>query len=382
LVTGQVATTNPCPSGYAEQCPVIISGVYGDSTLYYAVTSLFVQQSMGTFARDSILFLNGCAFLPATRFWNALAAKGAGVLISWDNDSRAYDDYLNGAAFFNQMVSGASVSSSIATLKANGFGVSVWNGVTSNLGYLGDGSITLDRARQGQTTPPTATPSSTPRPTATATPKPPTATVTFVPPPPTHTPTSEPTVAPPTVALGHATVKPGEQQTVAIHWEPGSHAQVQVVFPNGPQLSQAGTLDGSGTLTISYTQRANAIRRHNRTATVEASLQGPAGRTAHSSAQYRVGYGKLDLATSRIAAGKRQKVTVWVHSHARSHMTVTVKAPGAHSRTFTFTTDKKGWATFTYNLDRSLQAGQKVSVRGSVKVKGRLYTSSFKASVV
>lgn len=383
LVTGQLATTDPCPSGVVEQCPVIVSGVYGNPQLYYAVTSLYVQQSMSTFPRNSILFFNGCAFLPATRFWNALSSKGAGVMVSWDNDTRAYDDYLSGAAFFNQMVTGASVASSISTLKSNGYGVSEWNGQPSHLGYVGNGSITLAQAGQGQTTPPTPTPRPTNTPVPPATPRPtdvpPTATATPVPPSPTPTRTSIPA----SISLAHSMVKPGEQQVVTVRADPNRQVHLVASFPNLPTtVTDATYPDSSGTATFSFIQPSNAISRKNRTARIDVELQGPAaGQSQALSATYTIGYGKIDISSSGFPANKTGRVTVWVHTHAHVAVKGKIQLAGVAATRFSVKTGKKGWATYTYHLRHRLAVGETVSIRGSVSVKGHTYKTVLNAVV-
>jgi hypothetical protein len=381
LVTGQYATSNPCASGLAEDCPVIVSGVYGNPQLYFAITSTYVQQSMTPFLRSSILFFNGCAFLPATRFWNALSAKGAGVMVSWDNDTLAYDDFLDGAAFFNQMVTGASVASSISTLKAAGYGTSQWNGQTSHLGYLGNGNITLAQAGQGRTTPPTATPRpTTAAPTATPRPTnvPPGATATPVPPSATPTATSIPA----TISLAHTSVKPGEQQVITVHASPDRKVLLNLVFPTANTISDSRYPDSSGTATFSITQPANTITRHSRTAAVDVELQGPAsGQVQALSSHYTIGYGKIDISSTQIPANRKGTVRIWVHTHAHSTVTGKILAPGATAKRFTVKTGKKGWASYKYHLSRLLTAGQTVTVHSSVKVKGHVYKSTLKAVV-
>jgi hypothetical protein len=379
LVSGQLATTDPCPSEQPSQCPVIVSGVYGSSQLYYAVTSVFVQQSMGTFSPTSILFFNGCAFLPATRFWNALSARGAGVMVSWDNDSLAYDDYLNGAAFFNQMVTGSSVSTAINTLKAGGYAVSVWNGVTSHLGYVGNGSLTLAQARQGGSSPtatpvPTRTsvsPTATPRPTGSV---PPTQV------PPTAVPSA--TSVPASIAVAHSTVKPGEQQVVTVRADPNRQVDLLVRFPNRPQISTTLRADASGSASYTLTQPANAISRHSRTALVDAEVQGPStGQFTALSAKYTIAYGKIDLSSSAIVHNSTRSVTIWVHAHARSTVKGTVRAPGTSATHFTVKTGKNGWVSYKYHLTRALAAGQKVAIKGQVTLKGHVYKTSLRAVV-
>lgn len=376
LVTGQLATSNPCPSGLPEQCPVIVSGVYGNPQLFYAVTSLYVQQSMGTFAKNSILFFNGCAFLPATRFWNALSSKGVGVMVSWDNDTLAYDDFLNGAAFFNQMAAGATVSSAISTMKAAGYGTSVWNGVTSHLGFLGNGNITLAQARQGQAASPTATPQPTDTPTVTPRPTQPSTSV------PTATSTPMPTDVPPSISLAHATVKPGAPQVVTVRTNPGRNVTLQVRFPHGAPLNLIAPTDASGTATFTFTQPANSVGHTSRTAHVQAQWSSTAtGKSPTLAATYTIGYGKIDLSSSKIMANRTQIVTVWVHTHAGSTVKGAVQPPGGKATRFTVRTGKKGWASYKYQLKKLLVAGQTVSIRASVILKGHVYKTALGAIV-
>lgn len=148
--------------------------VAGDptKTLYDAVTSNFVTYHLNTFPSHSILFLNGCAVLGAPLFWQALQEKNADALISWDADVDASVNEAAGAFVLDRLGAGDTVSADIANAAVAGEGISVSGQQVAHLGYLGDGSDTLEAALSGLAPRPTvsSTASPTPVPTATAAP--------------------------------------------------------------------------------------------------------------------------------------------------------------------------------------------------------------------
>lgn len=151
----------------------------GASELYVAVVSKFVDLHVGRFRDSSFFFLNGCDLLPATVFWGALSRKNLFTMISWDNHIDSQFAITSAAFMFNELGKGSSVGDAYAAAKAAGQATGPTDdGGTANLGFLGDGSVTLTRARDGAPAPvqATATPTATPTPaatdTATATPQP------------------------------------------------------------------------------------------------------------------------------------------------------------------------------------------------------------------
>ncbi|HZU13727.1 MAG TPA: hypothetical protein VFB58_12880 [Chloroflexota bacterium] len=371
VATDELVYGNNDPSllPYLNDGSIVPVGVAGDVTdAFYAITARFVSLHMGQFSHDSLIFVNGCALLPATAFWGALASKGAGVLISWSGDVAEYDDYLSAAALFNQMDSGASVQGAINTLLANGYGRSSSGGTTSTIGFEGDGTITLARAAAGT---PVTTPSPTATPLPTATPSP---TGTTVPTPtPRPTATASPTVSPPPVSLhvtaAHAQVKPGQTQSITVQGPAGVTVPVQIHYPNGVVQSLSSALSSSGSGTIAYRQPGSEISRRGRRVTVTASLGGVSARTT-----YALRYGHVDLAVPPLHAGK--SLSLAVHSAARSQVTVTIMQ-GGHIRTMHVTTAANGWGTLHVRL-RS--AGTAV-FRATVRLHGRLYRTSLSLPV-
>jgi len=168
VASGEPANNDPAVKPYIQNGTVIIIGVSGSSQPYYGITSSFITRYEGQFPANSIEFLNGCNLLASPRFWSALSAKGAGVLVSWNREATTSDNLIAGAKFFQYMDNpGTSVDAAIAAVHAAGFGVSHANGQVALLNYTGDGTITLQSAATA--------PANTPEP-RTATPGPPQAT--------------------------------------------------------------------------------------------------------------------------------------------------------------------------------------------------------------
>lgn len=236
--SGELEGTDPNVGPLIRNGTVILIGVSGSSQKYYGITSSFVTEYEGQFPAHSLLFLNGCNLLSSPRFWNALAAKGAGVLVSWDREATSTDNFIAGAEFFNYMDNpGTSVASAIEAVHAAGFGVSLVEGTVANLGYTGDGTITLGNAA--------AAPENTPQPGAptpglpSATGQPtnsgptPTALVLRTPIPPTATAVAQPT------ATGTA---PGTGQPMATSTASGT-----------PQPTVTGTVPATAQPTVTGT---------------------------------------------------------------------------------------------------------------------------------
>jgi hypothetical protein len=172
VVTGQVSpaqvNSSPYAGMYAEHSlmQAFVAGQQGQPILYNAITSIFVQQHMGTFSTSSILFLNGCEILAAPVFWSALQAKNAGTLISWDQQVYSATDERAADVVLGQLQKGGTVASAISAAQAQGLGTSIGAGTTAHLGLLGYADNTLAHAMAGDQIP-TVTPTLTPVPTAT-----------------------------------------------------------------------------------------------------------------------------------------------------------------------------------------------------------------------
>lgn len=149
--------------------------------LYNAITDRFIQNDLtGTFPNSTIVFINGCNLLAAPSFWNALAAKNTATMVSWNNDVDSAITEPSADLFFKDMAQGMSVTDAVAAVTAAGLGTSTFTDPTdghtyvAQLGFLGDGTATLARAKAGDppaTRTPTSTPTATPRPTRTPKPK-------------------------------------------------------------------------------------------------------------------------------------------------------------------------------------------------------------------
>lgn len=149
IVTGQLANADPTLAPLIKDHSVWIVGVAGDSHLYYSILSPYITTFLGTFPAHALVFFNGCSLLKSTLLWQALAAKGVGVMVSWDDEVRIQDGTAAGAAFFQVMDGEATVSEAVTALRANARGVSLANGTISQLGYVGDGAVTLREAASG-----------------------------------------------------------------------------------------------------------------------------------------------------------------------------------------------------------------------------------------
>jgi len=151
IATGQPFNNDPSMSPLIQNGSVVEAFVSGTDQHYYAITATYLTDYEGQFARDSLVFFNGCNVLNAPDVWHAMQAKGLGVLVSWDAEATSLDNYFAGVAFFGGMRGqGVTVAQSIQQAQAAGYGKSTNNGQTARLGYLGDGTITLQRAAAGQ----------------------------------------------------------------------------------------------------------------------------------------------------------------------------------------------------------------------------------------
>lgn len=178
VVTGEVSPAQPQQSPYAAlytEHSLLQATVAGESQpiLYNAITSIFVDNHLGTFPNSSLIFLNGCQVLDSPVLWKALQAKNLGALVSWTDDADSNTDVQAGKYVVSQLAAGATLAGAVQSAQAEGVAISFVSGKVAHLGFLGDGSETLARALTGaQAAPPTATataiPTSTPIPKKTA----------------------------------------------------------------------------------------------------------------------------------------------------------------------------------------------------------------------
>jgi hypothetical protein len=376
LASGELANGDPAVAPYIQDGSVITVGVSGSSQQYYGITSKFISAHEGTFPANALLFLNGCALLRATTFWQALHARGAGAMVSWDQNAASKDDYLSAAAFFNVMGTGSSVSGALSTVRASGYGSSSDNGVPATLGYVGDGSITLHTAAAGgsrnQAPPPTGTPvpvamaTQTPVPVATATRTPtpaptPTSTAT---PLPTHPP------LPPLISLASA-VKPGTAQHISIgNLSPSTPVRLRVTFPNGEIMQSQTTADAAGIARFQFVQAGSTLTRHSRKAVVEITSTTASG-TATATQTYTIQYGKVDVVANPRTPRAGGTSVVLVHSKAHKAVTVAIKLAGGKATKLHGTTGKLGWLKLSYKVARSVRPGQRLVIRATVQLGGK-----------
>jgi hypothetical protein len=370
---------------------VVASEVFGSSQLYWAITSAFVRQHMGQFAANALLFLNGCA-VAGTDFWSAgLAAKGVGALLSWDADAQVPDEYFTAAAFFYYMNQGQTVAAALSATRNAGLGTSQYFGKTANLKLDGSGGITLQLAAAGGSSNPTPTNTPPPLPppplpTATFTPVSshpvPTSTATTVPPKPTSTstlipPTATSTPAPPQLSLVPL-VKPGDkQQITASGFAANEGVEFVVTFPNGDLLGQRDTAGVEGTAQFSFTQPGSKITRDSNIAAVSVAPQTavvgramPSARPGSASAQYAIGFGKIDVSVQPRQVGSGQKVAIFVHTQPHMKVAATIRAPAL--KTLRGKTGAQGWCRLTYRVPAGVKSGETLVVRAWVTLAGHL----------
>lgn len=385
IATGELAGTDPSVAPYLADGSVIVVGVAGSNNQYYGITSRFVSEHMGSFPSHSIMFVNGCNLLSAPAFWSAASAKGLGVLVSWDNESKGPENYLAAGAFFAEMDTGMTVSGAITAELQAGYGTSTVNGQTATLGFIGNGAITLAAAAGG---------SPGPGPTSTAPPvtAPPTQTVAPTPtqPPPTSTPTTAPTVIPPTatptsvpptatpiptpVPLSislRAKVRSGTLQRIVARTLAGAHVRFLITFPNGDRHARTVTADAGGVASFSFVQPASTILRGHLHASV--LVEAGSGATAATrTATYRIGWNAVDVSVRPRLARPHARIMIWVHSHVRTTVILSVGTGNrwlAHLRT---RTGPRGWAHVSYRLPAAIRSRSLV-VRADVHLRGAGY---------
>ncbi len=384
VASGEPVNGDPAVAPYLSDGSVIAVGVAGSPQQYYGITGAFITRHEGNFPAGSLLFLNGCALLRSTTFWQALHSRGAAALVSWDQNGAAKDDYLSAAAFFNVMGTGQSVSAAISTLRAAGYGTSSDSGIPATLGYVGDGSVTLQSSAAAgnvQTTPPLAT--DTPEPTATSTPQPvatatPTSTATSTPLP-TSTATSMPVPThPPVPALISLSgvVKPGAAQRISIgNLVPATSIQIRVIFPDGEVMQGHATSDPTGHSQFVFVQADSKLTRRSLTARVEVTATTASG-SATMSVQYTIGYGEIDVVAQPRILPAGGKGAILVHTRAHTAVSVTLRATNGKEKRLRGTTGKLGWVKLHFKLLPSAHRTQSVRVLAVVRLHGKKVQAS------
>jgi hypothetical protein len=190
--------------------------------------------------------------LRANIFWQALAAKGAGVLLSWDDKGVASDDTATADAFFGEMIHDKSVADATSIIAGLGYGVSAGDGINAKFGYLGDGSIRLADLAPAPTpsaVPPTPTPTATPSPTAT------------------------PTVAPLTLVVRlHRSVRVGQRQIITAVTSPAVHVHFRLTMQGHLVRAADRIANDRGQASLSFRQKPQSARPATIIVTVTASL--------------------------------------------------------------------------------------------------------------
>jgi hypothetical protein len=379
VASGEPANGDPAVAPFLQDGSVITVGVAGTSQLYYGITSKFISAHEGTFPAKSLLFLNGCALLRATTFWQALQARGAATLISWDQNAAAKDDFLSAAAFFNVMGGGQTVSAAISTLRASGYGASSDNGVPATLGYVGDGSITLHTAAAGGNGNPTPTPvTSTPVLTATAirTPAPVATTMrtATLAPATTSTLTPVPTHPPvPALVSLRDLVKPGAIQHISIgNLAPTTPVQLRVTFPDGEVRQSRVDSDTAGKAQFTFIQSGSMLTRQSRTAVVEITSTTASG-SATTTLHYTIGYGRVDVVAHPRTLPVGGSGAILVHTRAHQPVAVTLRPAVGKAAHMHGTTGHLGWVKLSYKIKSSWRRGQRLVVRATVRLHGKNY---------
>lgn len=388
VASGELANGDPNVLPYVQDGSVITVGVSGSSQQYYGITSQFISAHEGMFPANALVFLNGCALLRATTFWQALNVHGVATLISWDQNAQAKDDFLSAAALFNVMGSGQTVAGAIAILRNAGYGVSSDNGVPATLGFLGDGTNTLHAAAAGgnqvaMPSPATATsmPTETPLPVASPTP-----TVTSSPVPtliPTVTSTLVPTHPPvPSLATLIGLVKPGARQHVSVqNLVPATEVQLRVAYPNGDIMQIQTQADSTGAARFSYAQPSSKLTRTSRTALVAITSTTTSG-TATNTLKYTIGYGKIDLVANPRIVRSGGHGAIFVHTKAGQSVTVRFKPAGGKARTKQGNTGVHGWLKVRYSLSAFSHRSHKLLIRATVRLHNHTYRTSTTISVL
>lgn len=237
----------------------MVTGVSGTSTEYYGIRAAWIHDELaGRFPQHSLVFLNGCSALRASLLWQALQERGVSTFVSWDNLAVTGDDGPNAEAFFAGMTAGQTVNESMAALRARGLGVSAWAGVPAQLGYVGDGTLTLD-GRSSLV--PTVTPTATPSPTATSTPIP--------------TQTAGPTATAPVLPFLQVSLRPrvrvGARQTINVETVPGARIEIRVMYGWGGGRHATRNGGSAGHVRYTYVQTAPPIPAPSRRVRVTVS---------------------------------------------------------------------------------------------------------------
>ncbi len=349
VASGELVGSDPNVAPLIRNGTVIPIGVSGTSQKYYGITSSFITEYEGQFPAHSLEFLNGCNLLSSPRFWNALSAKGVGVLVSWDREATSTDNFIAGAQFFKYMDNpSTTVAAAIGAVHAAGFGTSQVQGTVANLGFTGDGTITLGNAAAAPEktpqpgTPTPGLPSATGQPTNSG--PTPTALVLRTPIPPTATPVAQPT-ATRTVA---GAAQPTATRTVAGTPQPTVTGTVPTTVPGTVQGTATGTVSGTPQPTVTGTVPATA--QPTSTGTITPVAQQSATATPTPTGMTTPPAVSLHL-KQKVAPGSQQVVTL--KSSANTVLHIRVDYPNGDHQSAKLTTNADGKAVYRYKQGAS-----------------------------
>jgi hypothetical protein len=365
VATGQQANGDPSVEPLIQNGSVMVTGVTGLSELFYGILVPYIQNDESQFPANSMLYIDTCNLLEAPPFWDALAAKGVGVLVSWDNESNFPDNTPAAKTFFDAMAQGGTVAAALEAVRAAGYGTSTVKGQVAHLGYVGDGYVTL----QGrQAPPPTPTPLPvTPSPTPSATPTP----------SPVASATSAPVAAAPLIVRLKSVVKPGSRQVISVKTGPNLAVRIRVDFPNGNHQVGNKMAGPNGTARYTYIQRPSEIRHDSRKARVTITAPGESSESATSS--YRIGFGPIDVSAEPRIVHAGATVNIWVHASPFATVSIRLWDGGTSLADLRAHAGARGWAHRRYAISRNgpLTAGHTIRVRArSQEATRTLVTSS------
>lgn len=369
VATGQLANDDASVAQMLQNGTVVKVKVSGSDAIYYGITSAFLRMYEGQFPGNSLVFLNGCGLLKAPVFWQALAARGVSVMLSWDIEATSQDNYLGAAAFFAEMGQGMTVAGAIAAEQAAGYGTSNVNGQQAVLGYLGDGRITLrdaanPPARSTPTTVPTK-PAPTVTRTATAATSTPTATATTV-------------VAPLLTVQLKTRVKPGARQVIAVRSSPDTIIHILVKFPNGDQRLFITATDGAGRTSFAFLQHPSKITSRHRTAKVTVEALKESTVVSSKTLHYLIGWGPVDVSAEPRLQKVSHMVQIWVHTQARTQVNVVLRFPKkGQVKRLQGRTGPRGWVRLGYRIGHYLKSGHNHTVL--VRAKARIANTDYLA---
>ncbi|GAC1630744.1 MAG: hypothetical protein NVS4B2_14130 [Chloroflexota bacterium] len=369
VVTGQVYDAgSDSLRTFTDDRTVFVAGVAGSPLQYYGIVSGFISKYESQFPSNALVFVNGCDMLRATLFWQALQAKGAGVMPSWDNEVLATDADTAATTFLQAMVHGATAQEATDAVIAGGLGLSTVPGETpAHFGFLGNGSVRLDGSAA-----PTPTPAPPP---ATATP--PimlTAAPTVTPSPAPSTPTATSRIAGRLALVMRLQVRPGERQIIRVVATPLTILNFVVRYPNGDRRSATVLSDSAGVATYRYKQPGNRIARFNRTArvTVSSLVAGEPVQTATRS--YLLAFGRIDVAAEPRRVDRHGSLRLWIHTAGAGRMAISIAGPALGLR-HAFGTVARGWHALPVSLPRTVGAMGTERVTADLVSASRTYVA-------